>query len=94
MAFSQHRRVLQGSRTFPVFALFLSTTGKIHDPTPPPKNDSSDRLRDLTLRLLSPFSTLGFDQMVNAHNLTVNSQNFGINDVSKVGFMVLFGRPL
>ncbi|KAM6504148.1 hypothetical protein JOM56_001091 [Amanita muscaria] len=93
-AYSQHRRVLRRLRTLPIFALFLSTTGKVHDLTPPPEFDSSDRLRYLTLRLLAPFSALGFDQMVNAPAFKTNDQNLGINDVSKVGFMVRFGRPL
>ncbi|KIL64400.1 hypothetical protein M378DRAFT_163135 [Amanita muscaria Koide BX008] len=93
-AYSQHRRVLRRLRTLPIFALFLSTTGKVHDLTPPPEFDSSDRLRYLTLRLLAPFSALGFDQMAKAPAFTTDDQNLGINDVSKVGFMVRFGRPL
>ncbi|KIL57882.1 hypothetical protein M378DRAFT_357000 [Amanita muscaria Koide BX008] len=93
-AHSQHRQVIRGLRKLPIFSLFLSTTGKVHDHTPPPKYYSSDRLMILTLRLLAPFSALGFDQMVKAHPFTADGQNFGINDVSKVGFMVLFGRPL
>ena len=90
--FTQHRRTIRGLRALPIFALFLSTTGKIHDLTPPPKFDASDRHRKSTLRLLPPFSRLGFDQVVRAHASDVN--DFGINDVSKVAFMVRFGRPL
>lgn len=93
-AYSQHRRVIRGLRKLPIFALFLSTTGKIQDLTPPPKIDSSDRLFKLILRLPTPFTALGFDQMFKAHAFTAPGQNFGINDVSRVGFMVLFGRPL
>ena len=34
-AFSEHRHVLRMLRKIPIFALFLSTIGKIHDLTPP-----------------------------------------------------------
>ena len=90
--FFQHRRAIRGLRALPIFTLFLSTTGKIHDLTPPPKYDASDRLMNSTLRLLPPFSRLGFDQVVRSHASDV--KKFGINDVSKVAFMVRFGRPL
>jgi hypothetical protein len=92
--FSEMRRALRQMIGFPVFALFLSTTGNIHDFTPPPKDDPSRRLHDLNLRLYPPFTELGFDQMVKADNLNIDSGNFTIDDVSRVGFMARFGRPL
>ena len=48
------------------------------------------------LHLLPPFSELGSDQMLKAHDLVIDGQTLGIDDVSRVGFMVLFApsRPL
>jgi hypothetical protein len=93
-AFSELRRALRQMRDFPVFALFLSTTGNIHDFTPPPKRDSSERLVDEILRLYPPFTELGFDQMLKADNLEISSDTLDIEDVSRIGFMARLGRPL
>jgi hypothetical protein len=90
-AFSEHQRVLEMLRKYPIFALFLSTTGKLCDVTPPPKPNRPSRE---TLRLVPPFSELGFDQMLKAHDLVIKDRRFGIDEVSKIGFMAQFGRPL
>jgi len=88
------RRAIRQMIKFPVFALFLSTTGNIHDFTPPPKQDPSKRLSDEELHPFPPFTELGFDQMLKADNLKIHNETLDIDDVSRVGFMSRFGRLL
>jgi hypothetical protein len=91
-AFSEMRRAIRQMNPYPVFALFLSTTGKIHDFTPPPKDDPSQRLTMEQYSLIPPFTELGFDQMVKADDIKID--NLYIDDLSRLGYMVKFGRPL
>ncbi|KAF8806794.1 hypothetical protein BYT27DRAFT_7233606 [Phlegmacium glaucopus] len=92
--FSEMRRAIRQMIEFPLFALFLSTTGNVHDFTPPPKDDASNRLSNQQLKLFPPFTELGFDQMLKADNLKIVENIFDIDDVSRVGFMARYGRPL
>ena len=92
--FVEMRRALRVISGFPVFAFFLSTTGNIHDFTPPPKDDASGRLILKELQLLPPFTELGFDQMLSVDNIKIRPDTFTVEEVSRIGFMVRFGRPL
>jgi hypothetical protein len=89
--FSQFQRALRTLRHLPIFTVFLSTAGKIQDFTPPPNKDPSNRIDGTQLHAPSPFTELGFDQMLGSFK---DISRYSIDDVSKVGFMVKFGRPL
>ena len=93
-AFSEMRHGLRKMIDFPVFSLFLSTMGNIHDFTPPPKDDPSKWAADEILHLYPPFTKLGFDQMLRADSLNKSSNRFDVDYVSRIGFMVRLGRPL
>ena len=93
-AFSEMRRAIRQMNDFPIFAYFLSTTGNIHDFTPPPDGDPSKRANERKLTLNAPFTELGFDQMLRADNLKVSNDRFDVDYVSRIGFMSRLGRPL
>ncbi|KAF8637024.1 hypothetical protein AX17_003093 [Amanita inopinata Kibby_2008] len=89
------RHALRKMVDFPMFTVFLSTNPVIiRDFLPQPRDDPSGRLFELILRPVSPFTELGFDQMLKADNLEIRSDTWDIDFVSRVGFMVRFGRPL
>jgi len=89
--FSELRRGIRVLNPYPFFSLFLSTTGKIQDFTPPPHKDGSKRLERRALVLLPPFTELGFDQMVQSR---ISDGSATIDEVSTVEYMAMFGRPL
>jgi hypothetical protein len=89
--FSQFRHALRALRRLPIFSVFLSTAGKIQDFIPPRKNDPSNRIDGRRLHVPSPFTELGFDQMLGDFG---DISNYVVDDFSRVGFMVKFGRPL
>ena len=89
--FSEFRRTHRSLNKYPIFSVFLSTSGKIQDLTPPPQYDKSKRLEDRELQLLPPFTELGFDQMIQP---TILEGSVTIDDVSTLEYMAMFGRPL
>ena len=89
--FSELRRGLRVLNPYPVFSVFLSTTGKTNDFTPAPHEDKSKRLEERTLVLLPPFTELGFDQMVQSR---ISDGSVTIDEVSTVEYMAMCGRPL
>lgn len=84
------RRVLRTLIDYPMFGLFLSTTGNMHEFIPPPERDPSARAVDEGLQLFPPFVELGFDQMLEGTDMN----KLDIEEVSTIAFMVKFGRPL
>jgi hypothetical protein len=93
-AFSEMRRAIRQMVAFPAFALFLSTTGNIHDFTPPAKDDPSNRISSETSTLYPPFTELGFDQILKAEGFNQRQEPFDVDEVSKIGFMTRLGRPM
>ena len=89
--FSEFRRAHRALNKYPIFSVFLSTSGKIQDLSPPPEYDKSRRLEDRILQLLPPFTELGFDQMIQP---TISEGSVTIDDVSTIKYMAMFGRPL
>jgi hypothetical protein len=73
-----------------IFTIFLSTTGKVRGFIPPPAEAVSNRLQRGELKLHPPFTELGFDQMVDPKL----DSSATIDKVSKIEYMVQFGRPL
>ena len=89
--FSEFRRIHRYLNKYPIFSVFLSTSGKIQDLTPPPQHDKSKRLENRELVLLPPFTELGFDQMIQP---TISEGSVSIDDLSTLKYMAMFGRPL
>jgi hypothetical protein len=88
--FSELRRALRALNALPMFSVFLSTTGAIQNITPRPEFDTSGRVQKSEFLLLPPFTELGFDQMVRP----IDDGALTIEEVSSIGFMACFGRPL
>jgi hypothetical protein len=88
--FSEFRRALRSIRSYPIFSVFLSTTGRVHAFIPSSREDLSARLMLRSLSLLPPFTELGFDQMVGK----IRENEVNIGEVVKNEFMCRFGRPL
>ena len=58
---SAMRHVLRTLKMFPLFSFFLSTTGKISQFTS--QEDPSARISHYSLKLVHPFTELGFDML-------------------------------
>jgi len=86
--FASLRRGLRSTRSFPIWSLFLSTTGK-SDQFPPPRLDKSGRINRGELHNVIPYSALGFDQVA-----TKGHENMTLEDVVAIGFRLAMGRPL
>jgi hypothetical protein len=89
--FSELRRNHRRLNKYPIFSVFLSTSGKIQDISPPPRNDKSKRLEQRELMSLTPFTELGFDQMIQP---PISEGSVTIDDVSTLKCMAMHGRPL
>ena len=87
--FSALRRALCAIRLFPVWSLFLSTTGKQFAPAP--VLDYSNRIVEGRLIILTPFSALGFDLL--AEMLSYNG-SYALSHVSSLIYKLSLGRPL
>ncbi|KAF8324658.1 uncharacterized protein EI90DRAFT_3074728, partial [Cantharellus anzutake] len=88
-AFSSIRRALRGLRSFPIWTLFLSTTGKSDQFSPPPSLDPSSRILQGKLASVKPFSALGFDRMAMEFR-----EGMTLDDVTKLPYRLSLGRPL
>ena len=89
--FSALRRALRAIRLFPVWSLFLSTTGKLEQFAPAPVLDDSNRIVEGRLIILTPFSALGFDLL--AEVLSYNG-SYALTYVSSLTYKLSLGRPL
>ncbi|KAF8328569.1 uncharacterized protein EI90DRAFT_3064614 [Cantharellus anzutake] len=88
-AFTSMRRALRSLRSFPIWTLFLSTTGESDRFSPPPSLDPSSRILQGELASVKPFSALGFDHMVMKF-----CEGMTLDDVTKLPFRLSLGRPL
>ena len=89
--FAHLRRALKDGSTG-VFAVFLSTTGRISQFTPPRKSDPSNRVVSGVHKLVPPFTTLGWDQLAQP----VRRGKLGEIYFNDIGFeyQVCLGRPM
>ncbi|KAG6848466.1 hypothetical protein H0H93_016753 [Arthromyces matolae] len=74
-----------------IITVFLSTAGKIQTYTPPLTSDPSARRRSNGLRVLPPFTALGFDQLARG---MVKENTLMVDEIITDRFMCQFGRPL
>ncbi|KAF8324798.1 hypothetical protein F5887DRAFT_1022029 [Amanita rubescens] len=88
--FSVLRHVLRALCHFPLFTLFLSTTGKISRFTSPVQ-DTSKRIVKHDLTLIKPFTDLGFDTLAEKVDL---GGGWNLERVTADAHMVYMGRPL
>lgn len=78
-------------RSYPVWSIFLSTTGKLEQFAPIPMLDDSNRIVEGSLITPTPFSTLGFDILADRLN---GSMSHSLDYVSSMEYKVSLGRPL
>jgi hypothetical protein len=78
-------------KDFPVWSLFLSTTGKLEQFSPPSHLEDSSRLLMGTLTTALPFSVLGFDHLA---ELFCDDGTMTLDYVSSLKFRLSLGRPL
>ncbi|KAF8319201.1 hypothetical protein F5887DRAFT_378307 [Amanita rubescens] len=84
------RHVFRALYRFPLFALFLSTTGRIWQFTSPDE-DTSTRIFLRNLKLIQPFIDLGFDML--AKKVALNGK-WDLEHVTRDSHIVHMGRPL
>ncbi|KAF5341557.1 hypothetical protein D9757_014561 [Collybiopsis confluens] len=83
------RKVLRACRLLPLFAIFLSTTGRIDQFIPPKEDDDSARLQSGELRLIPPFCALGWD-----HGALPVPAKMKLSSVASIEYKASLGRPL
>lgn len=88
--FSHLRKILRSCRDLPLFAIFLSTTGKITQFVLPKEDDDSDRLQSGELVLIPPFCALGWDQCA----APFPTDQMDLSYVSSLAYKARLGRPL
>ncbi|KAF8526795.1 hypothetical protein JB92DRAFT_3224883 [Gautieria morchelliformis] len=88
-AFEKIRRVFRYLREWPIFGVFLSTTGLVKQFHPVSRWDKSSRIQDGTLYLFPPITLVGYDQL--AIKL---KQGNTLDDGTTIDFMLSLGRPL
>jgi hypothetical protein len=88
--FSNMRHVLRALYRFPLFSVFLSTTGKISQFTSP-EHDKSGRIFHRNLSLIQPFTDLGFDTLANK---VILDSTCDLERVTDDLHIVYLGRPL
>ena len=88
--FSVLRHVLRALYRFPLFALFLSTTGKISQFTSSDE-DTSKRIIVDDLILIQPFTDLGFDTL--AKQVALDG-HWNLERVTADSHIVYIARPL
>jgi len=88
--FSVLRHVFRTLHRFPLFALFLSTTGRIWQFTSPDE-DTSTRIVLRDLKLIQPFIDIGFDTLANPVDL---NDKWDLERVTHDSHIVHMGRPL
>ena len=88
--FSILRHVLWALCHFPLFSLFLSTTGKISRFTSPIQ-DTLKRIANHDLTLIKPFTDLGFDTLAEPVDL---GRGWDLERVTADAHIVYMGHPL
>lgn len=88
--FSNLRHVLRALYRFPLFTIFLSTTGKISQ-FASPEDDPSKRILLRNLSLIQPFTDIGFDTL--AKEVIIDG-TWDLEHVTRDSHIVYLGRPL
>ncbi|KIL67286.1 hypothetical protein M378DRAFT_9526 [Amanita muscaria Koide BX008] len=88
--YSVLRHVLRALHNFPLFALFLSTMGNISQFISP-NEDTSGRIIIGDLKLIQPYTDLGFDTLANK---VVLDGHWNLERVTEDSHIVHMGRPL
>ncbi|KAF8494140.1 hypothetical protein F5888DRAFT_1848288 [Russula emetica] len=88
--FSDLRRVLRQIDEFPIFSLFLSTTGRFDKFSPEIRSDPSARAREPDNRPLDPISEISFDDIA----YPALKGTITIDKVVTIDWISHFGRPL
>ncbi|KAM6499182.1 hypothetical protein JOM56_004690, partial [Amanita muscaria] len=88
--YSVLRHVLRALHSFPLFALFLSMTGNISQFISP-NEDTSGRIIISDLKLIQPYTDLGFDTLANK---VVLDGHWNLERVTEDLHIVHMGRPL
>lgn len=88
--FSHLWKILRSCRELPLFAVFLSTTGKINQFVLPKEDDDSAWLQHGALWLIPPFCALGWDH--GAALFPVSPMR--LSDVASLDFKAHLGHPL
>ncbi|KAI0260882.1 hypothetical protein BC834DRAFT_898710 [Gloeopeniophorella convolvens] len=89
--YSELRRVLRQILPFPIFSVFLSTTGKFSSFAPPAQLDPSARIQKSGLKVLTPYSETSFD------GLAIKVADDGylrLDQVASLNHIASLGRPL
>jgi hypothetical protein len=89
--FSALRRALRAIRLFPIWSLFLSTTGKLEQFAPAPLLDDSNRIVEGRLSILTPYSALGFDLLADVLRY---DKEHSLKYISSLEYKLSLGRPL
>lgn len=89
--FVELRRVLSVLNNVSLFTIFLSTTGKFSQFTPPRGQDPSNRMNYGSFKIPLPFIYLGFDQLVSQR---VFGDYTTIEQVTSLECIAQMGRPL
>ena len=76
---------------FPIFCIFLSTNSSLAQFASPQALTKSARIRSGKAETHAPITETPFDC---CDDLMVKQGELKINDISRVGFMAKFGRPL
>lgn len=88
---SELHRVLRLLKTFSLFSVFMSTTGKIQPSVSTVANIASTRIWLRPILFHPPFCALGFDQLA---EIVPIDGTYTLSDVTKIAFLVKLGRPL
>jgi hypothetical protein len=88
--FSELRRVLRELVHFPIFSLFLSTSGKVLSFSPVMQSDPSRRARESDISPLHPISEMSFDDLA----YPAMEDHITLSRVVKTDWISHLGRPL
>jgi hypothetical protein len=86
------RRVLSSISLYPLYSIFLSTTGDIEQFILPREKDHSSRISSGMVSTPSPYIYLGFDQLMQERKVFTKWKT--IDDVVSLDCAAHMGRPL
>jgi len=87
------QRVLRTMKESLVFSVFLSTTGKISEFVPSKQKDPSNRINAGELKLIQPYTDLGFDQFAKRIS-KISSENQTLKYITSDEHIAHYGRPM
>jgi hypothetical protein len=89
--FTSFRRAFRALRSYPIWSIFLSTTGKFDQFASAPFSDMSSRIVMGVLVSAMPFSALGFDHLAEMFR---GDGSMTLETVTTLQYRVSQGRPL